>query len=85
MTIQKRKCPFCDPEREVIRDSKSSFAIYDRFPVSIGHVLIIPRRHCENYFELTPEEQNDCIELLNDVRIIIKEKYNTAFDLFINY
>ncbi|WP_082226541.1 HIT family protein [Microscilla marina] len=30
--------------------------IYDRFPVSPGHTLIIPNKHVANFFELTQEE-----------------------------
>lgn len=60
----------------MIRENKYSYAIYDSFPVNEGNVLIIPKQHCENYFELTPEEQNGCITLLNEVKISIQEKYN---------
>ena len=71
-------CPFCNLEREKILESELSFAIYDAFPVNEGHALIIPKRHTANYFDLSLEEQKDCIELLNRVKGIVQEKYNPA-------
>jgi diadenosine tetraphosphate (Ap4A) HIT family hydrolase len=76
MIHKDKKCPFCKSVRLIIKENNNSFAIYDRFPVNNGHVLIIPKRHCSNYFELTIEEQNDCIELMNEVKISIQNKFN---------
>jgi diadenosine tetraphosphate (Ap4A) HIT family hydrolase len=39
--------------------------IRDRFPVSPGHSLIIPKRHVASLFELTAEEFNALHELLH--------------------
>lgn len=39
-------CPFCPPlERPAWIESGSAFAIFDRFPASPGHALVLPRRH----------------------------------------
>jgi diadenosine tetraphosphate (Ap4A) HIT family hydrolase len=71
------KCPFCnpDPSREIIAKSSLVYSIYDSFPVNKGHALIIPKRHCANYFELTREEQFACWSLLNEVKNMIEQKY----------
>ena len=82
---ENKHCPFCNLEREKILESEMSFAIYDGFPVNNGHALIIPKRHTANYFDLSLEEQKDCIELLNLVKAIVQEKYNpTGFNVGIN-
>ena len=82
---ENKLCPFCNLEREKILESELSFAIYDGFPVNEGHALIIPKRHTANYFDLSLEEQKDCIELLNLVKAIVQEKYNPAgFNVGIN-
>ena len=82
---ENKPCPFCNLEREKILETNSSFAIFDGFPVNEGHALIIPKRHNANYFDLTLEEQKDCIELLNRVKFIVQEKYNPAgFNVGIN-
>jgi diadenosine tetraphosphate (Ap4A) HIT family hydrolase len=71
-------CPFCfpDSERELIAESATAFAILDKYPVSNGHSLIIPKRHCEDYFSLTFREQSACIFMLNFVRKLIGERFD---------
>ena len=80
-----KPCPFCNLEREKMLESELSFVIYDGYPVNEGHALIIPKRHTTNYFDLSLEEQKDCIELLNRIKAIVQEKYNPAgFNVGIN-
>ncbi len=82
---ENKPCPFCNVEREKILETELSFAIYDGFPVNEGHALIIPKRHTANYFDLSIDEQKNCIELLNRVKGILQEKYNPAgFNVGIN-
>lgn len=71
-------CPFCDPdsERVMILENEVVFSTYDKFPVSEGHALIIPKRHCSNYFDLTSDEQISCWQMVNDVKTILQEKCN---------
>ena len=49
-------CLFCTP-RDVTRENALAYATCDSFPVSPGHTLVIPRRHCADFFDLTPDEQ----------------------------
>ena len=80
-------CPFChpDPTTELILESDTAFAIFDKYPVSDGHALVIPRRHCSSYFGLTAIEQAACWQLLNDVAAIIRERFNPdGFNIGIN-
>jgi diadenosine tetraphosphate (Ap4A) HIT family hydrolase len=82
---ENKPCPFCNVETDKILETEISFAIYDGFPVNEGHALIIPKRHIANYFDLSIDEQKDCIELLNRVKEIVQEKYNPAgFNVGIN-
>jgi len=80
-------CPFCnpEPERELILESATAYAIYDKFPVNNGHALIIPKRHCADYFALTFKEQSACWFILNKTKEIIYEKFNPdGFNIGIN-
>lgn len=54
------RCPFCepDPSRIVFGDSRV-LALWDGFPVSPGHLLIVPRRHVATWFEATQDEQQE--------------------------
>jgi diadenosine tetraphosphate (Ap4A) HIT family hydrolase len=71
-------CPFCylNSTEAVIYENKQSFAIYDRFPVTNGHVLIIPKKHVISYFDLSIKEQNYLWEAINKVKSIIADRFN---------
>ena len=63
MSDPNNPCLFCTA-RDVTRENVLAYATRDTYPVSPGHTLIIPRRHCADFFELTPDELAACIELL---------------------
>jgi diadenosine tetraphosphate (Ap4A) HIT family hydrolase len=80
-------CPFCKPEfgREIILENELCYCVYDKYPVSKGHALIIPKRHCSDYFELTNEEQSSCWQMVNKLRTVVSEKYNPdGFNIGVN-
>ena len=60
-------CLFCTP-RGVTRRNELAYCARDSFPVSPGHSLIIPLRHCADFFELSPEEMAACMDLLVSAR-----------------
>ena len=45
-----------------------AFATRDGMPVARGHTLVLPRRHCLDFFSLTPEEVSSCFSLICQVR-----------------
>lgn len=63
-------CLFCSHEMagRTFLEHGSVFAIRDNFPVSRGHILVIPRRHTVDFFGMTPEERSDAAELLAILR-----------------
>ena len=60
-------CIFCIP-RAVTRQNGLAYSTRDSYPVSPGHTLIIPSRHCSDFFDLSPEEVAACMELLVEER-----------------
>ncbi|SER70355.1 HIT family protein [Salisediminibacterium halotolerans] len=77
-------CPFCS-DIEVIAENEKAFAVYDKYPVNPGHVLIIPKRHVTDYFETTPAEKEAMHELLEQLRLRLSaEKSPDAFNVGIN-
>lgn len=71
-------CPFCkvESEREIIASTSLSIAFFDGYPISQGHVLIIPRRHVASFFDLAENEQLDMLMLAKRVKGIIDEMYH---------
>lgn len=59
-------CPFCtiSPGRIVLAHDLA-LVIRDAFPVSSGHTLIIPRRHIGSFFDVTDEEREAMLRLLD--------------------
>ena len=70
----KMHCVFCNIANVVI-ENDLSLAFYDKYPVTEGHILIIPKRHTANYFELTKEELNSINELLLECKTILDDKF----------
>jgi diadenosine tetraphosphate (Ap4A) HIT family hydrolase len=69
-------CTFCRPGRTILAENASGIAVFDKHPVSPGHVLIIPKRHAATVYDLTDQEYADCVQLARDVRPILQEKFN---------
>ena len=67
MSDPNNPCLFCAP-RGVTRQNALAYCTRDSYPVSPGHSLIIPFRHCADFFDLTAEEMAACMELLVSAR-----------------
>jgi diadenosine tetraphosphate (Ap4A) HIT family hydrolase len=74
-------CIFCNIEQTVDKDrivyqDSSWIAIYDNYPVSKGHVLLIPKRHCETYFDLNYIELVSLGVTIGVIKFILNNKFN---------
>lgn len=79
-------CIFCniDEESKVLKN-RDWFAIYDRFPVSNGHMLIIPCRHINSLEELYNSEKESFFEILNDTKLLLDSIYKpNGYNIGIN-
>ena len=79
-------CPFCgiDHSRELLANDHA-IAVHDGFPVSPGHLLIIPKRHVLSFFSATIQERSAIIALLDAARErLIKEYKPDGFNVGIN-
>ncbi|MCD4652945.1 HIT family protein [bacterium] len=65
-----RNCLFCQIKEthKIVSENLSAYAIYDRFPVTKGHVLVIPKRHFQDFFEITQEEFIAAFKLLEEMK-----------------
>lgn len=79
-------CPFCvtDPSR-VAFQSDQIRAIYDAFPVTEGHLLIVPRRHVPRWEDLSAQERDALIAGVERGRALLKGQYDPdAFNVGYN-
>lgn len=56
-------CLFCTTQTFIFENELAG-AFFDKYPVSEGHLLVIPKRHKVDYFELTQEEKRAIDELI---------------------
>lgn len=81
MTINPKKCPFCNivllSNSEILLENKKSISIKDKYPVVDGHTLIITKRHISSFFGLTSSEKSQCILMLDRVKKYLAEKDKT--------
>lgn len=64
MSGENNTCLFCNNDNKKLFETKNAYVIYDKYPVTKNHTLIIPKRHVESYFDLTAEEYADCMVLI---------------------
>jgi len=70
-------CPFCNPaEKDILTRNDLAYARADRFPVSRGHVLVIPFRHYQSFFDSTKEERSALLDLIIEMRVRIDELHH---------
>jgi diadenosine tetraphosphate (Ap4A) HIT family hydrolase len=69
-------CPFCFPPAErLFHIGKLALGLWDGYPVSDGHALLVPKRHVATWFDATLEEQAELNAAISIARAIILEKY----------
>ena len=80
------KCAFCTlPQGRIRHANALAVAIDDAYPISLGHSLIIPRRHIASLFETTEDEREALWELLHAVRAKLSASSNPdGFNVGVN-
>jgi diadenosine tetraphosphate (Ap4A) HIT family hydrolase len=72
-------CPFCSLSADrIVLGGEHAVVIRDGFPVSLGHTLIIPKRHVASFFEVTEAERTDLMSLLAAARNDLERQFNPA-------
>ena len=61
-------------EDRILYRGKYFFIIYDAYPVSKNHLLIISNELREDYFSLTFDEQQELPKMINKAKSIIEEE-----------
>ena len=70
-----KNCPFCNLNN--IEHSTEFFnIIYDKYPVSKGHILVISKRHIASYFDLSNDEKYELIEIIDTLQRYLSDTYS---------
>ena len=63
-------------EDKIIYKGKNFFLIFDAFPVSPGHILIISNEVKADFFDLNKEEKEELTSLIEVAKQLIEKDYN---------
>ena len=80
-------CVFCTlPTGRILFENNLAMAFHDNYPVTKGHILIVPKRHVWEYFDLYQAEINAIHELLLKARQELQfyDESITGFNIGIN-
>ncbi len=70
-------CQMAQKKREVefVEQFEHCFVIKDQYPVSPGHLLIIPYQHAENWFVASQEVKQEMIPILDQLKRLLDKEY----------
>lgn len=75
--VDKSACPFCNPEASrIFIETDLILGLWDGFPVSPGHALLVPRRHVTDWFQASPAEHAALIAAIGEARVSIEAQAN---------
>lgn len=85
-----KKCPFCTLENlrrhEVILEDNSNIAFFSKEPVTLGHTLVIPKRHVKSLLTLKDKDTDKLFELVRRIaKVIHKVLKPDGLDIGTNY
>lgn len=82
-----KDCFFCQAfeNNDYFLENELAFARFDGFPVSRGHLEVIPKRHIKDWWEATDEERMAIFKLIDEAKKIVDEKYHPdAYNIGMN-
>ena len=72
---QREKCELCVPD-SVLSENELAYVCSDSHTLSPGHVLVVPKRHVADFFEMTSQEQLAVVELLREAQKLVHAKHS---------
>jgi diadenosine tetraphosphate (Ap4A) HIT family hydrolase len=69
------ECIFCKPQREILARNESAIAVFDTYPVSPGHALVLPLRHVATIWDLNAAEYDDCFRLVRALQPLLAARF----------
>jgi superfamily II DNA or RNA helicase/diadenosine tetraphosphate (Ap4A) HIT family hydrolase/HKD family nuclease len=73
------------PPNDHIAGNRLAFAIWDRFPVTPGHALVVTRRRVAEWWDATPDERLDLFALVDEVKAqLVRDRHPAGFNVGFN-
>lgn len=77
-------CELC-AAADVLLANEHAYVQFERSSLSAGHVIVVPRRHVADFFEMTAAEHDAVGRLLRDAHAYVRERFSPdGFNVGIN-
>jgi diadenosine tetraphosphate (Ap4A) HIT family hydrolase len=68
-------CELCTPA-DLVAENELAYARYDSNSLGPGHVIVVPKRHVADFFDMTAAEQAAVLALLNQAKKLVQDKHS---------
>jgi diadenosine tetraphosphate (Ap4A) HIT family hydrolase len=68
-------CELC-AVKDPVFENALAYARYDSNALSSGHMLVVPKRHVADFFDMSGPEQAAVLELLNQAKQLASQKHS---------
>ena len=72
--VATRACELCS-WHEALLENALAYVRYDNNSLSRGHVLVVPKRHVANFFDMTAEERSAALTLMSEIQKSIQKRH----------
>ena len=69
-----KECVFCNYHDDMIYEDDSVYVVHDKYPITEGHILVIPKKHYENITEMPDDELCDLIKVVKKMELLLMGK-----------
>jgi len=83
--MSETNCPFCDVKDRVLKENEHAYVTLSNPRKVPGHILVLPKRHIEEPWQLTNDELTDIFELIFFVEQRILGNLGDGVDIRQNY
>ena len=74
MNPNNQSCPFCNITNPILQNNYW-VCVYDKYQVTDGHTLIIPKRHTTDYFECSKDEKLSLIDMIDECKNYLSKEF----------
>lgn len=67
-------CELC-LQAEALMENELAYVRLESNSLSEGHVVVVPKRHVANFFDMRVEEQSAVLALLRDVQVLLERQH----------
>jgi ATP adenylyltransferase len=83
--IKPTNCPFCNPYEQILKQNDHAQAVLSDPHKVPGHLLVMPKRHIEQPWELTHDEITAIFDLIFELEQKLVGKLGDGFDIRQSY